>query len=92
MSQGYVFLMHNKFCDVHSRFMLSLTSCRSCMVIDDQFNVLPFSSHSLNVQPLPAKSLVGEMSNVMRKAFFFLHIRKQRWTDHLCSNCNSSST
>ena len=41
------------------RFMLSLTSCRNCMVIDDQFNVLPFSSHSLNIQPVPAKSLVS---------------------------------
>lgn len=46
----------------NERFMLSLTSCRNCMVIDDQFNVLPFSSHSLNVQPLPAKSLEDSIS------------------------------
>ncbi|KAL5006527.1 hypothetical protein ScPMuIL_015333 [Solemya velum] len=41
----------------NERFLLSLTSCKSCMVIDDQFNLLPISSHMANIQPVPAKSL-----------------------------------
>jgi hypothetical protein len=28
------------------------------MVIDDQFNMLPISSHVLNIKPVPAKSIV----------------------------------
>ncbi|KAH3752617.1 RNA cytidine acetyltransferase-like [Dreissena polymorpha] len=40
----------------NERFILSLASCRHCMVIDDQFNLLPFSSHMLHIHPLPAKS------------------------------------
>ena len=40
------------------RFILSLTSCKSCMVIDDQLNILPISSHSLTITALPPKSKV----------------------------------
>jgi len=40
------------------RFMLSLTSCRTCMVIDDQFNILPMSSQVLGIKPIPPKSVV----------------------------------
>lgn len=46
----------------NERFILSLASCKTCMVIDDQFNLLPFSSHALNIQPLPAKSLDAGLS------------------------------
>lgn len=41
----------------NERFLLSLASCKNCMVIDDQFNILPVSSHNLNIQPVPAKSI-----------------------------------
>ena len=41
------------------RFILSLTSCKSCMAIDDQLNILPISSHTLNITALPPKSKVN---------------------------------
>ena len=41
------------------RFILSLTSCKSCMAIDDQLNILPISSHTLNITALPTKSKVN---------------------------------
>lgn len=36
------------------RFLLSLASCRSCLVVDDELNVLPVSSHARALAPLGA--------------------------------------
>uniref|UniRef100_A0AAR2J8Y1 RNA cytidine acetyltransferase n=1 Tax=Pygocentrus nattereri TaxID=42514 RepID=A0AAR2J8Y1_PYGNA len=33
------------------RFILSLSSCKTCVVIDDQLNVLPTSKHIANIKP-----------------------------------------
>lgn len=46
----------------NERFLLSMMSCKNCMVIDDQFNLLPLSSHMINMQPVPAKSLEDAIS------------------------------
>ncbi|PNF34804.1 RNA cytidine acetyltransferase [Cryptotermes secundus] len=35
----------------NERFLLSLASCPRCLVVDDQLNVLPISSHNLKVDP-----------------------------------------
>lgn len=40
----------------NERFILSLTSCKQCLVVDDQLNILPISSSTLNIEPLPPKS------------------------------------
>ncbi|XP_068673287.1 RNA cytidine acetyltransferase-like [Montipora foliosa] len=40
----------------NERFILSLTSCKNCMVIDDQLNILPISSHTLTIAAIPLKS------------------------------------
>ncbi|KAG8438340.1 hypothetical protein GDO86_008865 [Hymenochirus boettgeri] len=40
----------------NERFILSLASCKNCMVIDDQLNILPISSHVANIKPLPPKT------------------------------------
>ncbi|XP_064618603.1 RNA cytidine acetyltransferase-like [Lineus longissimus] len=40
----------------NERFMLSLSSCKMAMVIDDQLNILPLSSHMLSIAPVPPKS------------------------------------
>ncbi|XP_072172418.1 RNA cytidine acetyltransferase-like [Diadema setosum] len=40
----------------NERFLLSLASCGSCMVVDDQLQILPLSSHTLNVEAVPPKS------------------------------------
>lgn len=38
-----------------SRFLLSLSSCKHSLVIDDQLNILPVSSHALNITAIPPK-------------------------------------
>uniref|UniRef100_A0A3P9PQ78 RNA cytidine acetyltransferase n=1 Tax=Poecilia reticulata TaxID=8081 RepID=A0A3P9PQ78_POERE len=38
------------------RFILSLSSCKNCVVIDDQLNILPISSHMANIKPVPPKT------------------------------------
>lgn len=36
----------------NERFLLSLASCKRCLVVDDQLNVLPLSSHNLKIDPV----------------------------------------
>eukprot|EP00850_Spirogloea_muscicola_P005761 SM000026S09010 [mRNA] locus=s26:915149:923348:- [translate_table: standard] len=43
----------------NERFILSLANCRACVVMDDELNILPISSHIRNLQPHP-KSEVEE--------------------------------
>jgi N-acetyltransferase 10 len=38
-------------CRFNERFLLSLASCKRCLVVDDQLSVLPISSHNLHVAP-----------------------------------------
>lgn len=44
---------------IAQRFILSLTSCAKCMVIDDQLNILPISSHTMVITRVPPKPKVG---------------------------------
>lgn len=39
----------NIICRFNERFLLSLTACKHCLVVDDQLSVLPISSHNINV-------------------------------------------
>uniref|UniRef100_A0A3B5MCC9 RNA cytidine acetyltransferase n=1 Tax=Xiphophorus couchianus TaxID=32473 RepID=A0A3B5MCC9_9TELE len=43
----------------NERFILSLSSCKNCVVIDDQLNILPISSHVVNIKPVPPKTQDG---------------------------------
>ena len=36
----------------NERFILSLASCQACLVLDDELNVLPISSHSRSIKPV----------------------------------------
>ncbi|KAM8808037.1 RNA cytidine acetyltransferase [Eudromia elegans] len=40
----------------NERFILSLASCKNCIVIDDQLNILPISTHVANITPIPPRS------------------------------------
>ncbi|CAH1104051.1 unnamed protein product [Psylliodes chrysocephalus] len=42
----------NVVCRFNERFLLSLASCKRCLVVDDQLSVLPISSHNLQVTPV----------------------------------------
>eukprot|EP00005_Dracoamoeba_jomungandri_P005904 CAMPEP_0174262392 /NCGR_PEP_ID=MMETSP0439-20130205/12946_1 /TAXON_ID=0 /ORGANISM="Stereomyxa ramosa, Strain Chinc5" /LENGTH=905 /DNA_ID=CAMNT_0015347091 /DNA_START=512 /DNA_END=3229 /DNA_ORIENTATION=+ len=41
----------------NERFILSLGSCERCLVIDDELNILPLSSHSRSIEALESVSL-----------------------------------
>uniref|UniRef100_A0A673HMB4 RNA cytidine acetyltransferase n=1 Tax=Sinocyclocheilus rhinocerous TaxID=307959 RepID=A0A673HMB4_9TELE len=40
----------------NERFILSLASCKTCVVIDDQLSILPISTHITNIKPVPPKT------------------------------------
>lgn len=42
------------------RFILSLASCKKCLVIDDQLNILPISSHAASIEALPPQTPVSQ--------------------------------
>ncbi|KAK7369418.1 hypothetical protein VNO80_11455 [Phaseolus coccineus] len=48
----------------NERFLLSLASCKACVVMDDELNVLPISSHIRSITPVPAKEDSDELSEV----------------------------
>ncbi|OJJ47862.1 hypothetical protein ASPZODRAFT_115075 [Penicilliopsis zonata CBS 506.65] len=50
----------------NERFILSLGSCDSCLVVDDELNVLPISGGK-NVKPLPPPESTDESKSVTKK-------------------------
>lgn len=54
----------NVTCRFNERFLLSLTSCARCLVIDDQFHVLPISMHNLNIQPTVKITSIDNISKL----------------------------
>jgi N-acetyltransferase 10 len=46
----------------NERLILSLTSCKQCLVVDDQLNILPISSATLEIEPLPPKTIEESQS------------------------------
>lgn len=58
----------------NERFLLSLTSCNHCIVVDDQLNILPMSSATLEIEPLPPKSIEDALSHnevELKKSVFY---------------------
>ncbi|KAH8275946.1 hypothetical protein KR018_001893 [Drosophila ironensis] len=43
-------------CRFNERLILSLADCRRCLVVDDDLNVLPLSSKTINVEPVNVSS------------------------------------
>ncbi|CAJ2676937.1 unnamed protein product [Trifolium pratense] len=48
----------------NERFLLSLASCKACVVMDDELNVLPISSHIRSITPVPVKEDSDGLSEV----------------------------
>lgn len=46
----------------NERFILSLSSCERCIVLDDELNVLPISKHTRKIEPLPPTDSDSELS------------------------------
>lgn len=40
----------------NERFILSLSFCKKCLVVDDRLNILPLSSHAANIKAVAPKS------------------------------------
>lgn len=51
-------------CRFNERFLLSLASCTRCLVVDDQLNVLPLSSHNLTIEPVHKSTIEEEQSGL----------------------------
>ena len=41
----------------NERFLFSLASCKACIVMDDELNILPISSHIKSINPVPVKEV-----------------------------------
>ncbi|XP_057501011.1 RNA cytidine acetyltransferase 1 [Actinidia eriantha] len=39
----------------NERFLLSFASCKACVVMDDELNILPISSHMKSIKPVPVQ-------------------------------------
>ncbi|KAL6993073.1 hypothetical protein U1Q18_011193 [Sarracenia purpurea var. burkii] len=39
----------------NERFLLSLASCKACVIMDDELNILPISSHMKSIKPVSVK-------------------------------------
>ncbi|KAJ0771260.1 putative tRNA(Met) cytidine acetyltransferase [Helianthus annuus] len=50
----------------NERFLLSLASCGSCIVMDDELNILPISSHMKSVTPVPVEEDSEGLSEAQR--------------------------
>eukprot|EP01120_Amphizonella_sp_Union-15-10_P000667 TRINITY_DN10705_c0_g1_i1.p1 TRINITY_DN10705_c0_g1~~TRINITY_DN10705_c0_g1_i1.p1 ORF type:complete len:1026 (+),score=207.41 TRINITY_DN10705_c0_g1_i1:72-3149(+) len=48
------------FSRFNERFLLSLSYCKNCLIVDDELNILPISTFSKNIKPLPAKIMDEE--------------------------------
>lgn len=46
----------------NERFILSLSSCKNCLVIDDSLRILPISSQSSNITAMPPKTKEESMT------------------------------
>lgn len=46
----------------NERFILSLSSCERCIVLDDELNVLPITKHARKIEPLPPSDADSELT------------------------------
>lgn len=50
---------HDAVARFNERFLLSLTGCETCLVVDDQLNVLPISTISREIKPVNNENVEG---------------------------------
>ena len=54
----------------NERFLLSLTVCRSCLMIDDEFNIMKISSHSIDpVGEVPKESQLLDLQQSLSASY-----------------------
>ncbi|XP_021758990.1 RNA cytidine acetyltransferase 1-like [Chenopodium quinoa] len=50
----------------NERFLLSIASCKSCVVMDDELNILPISTHIRSITPVPVREDSDGLSDAER--------------------------
>ncbi|KAG7983022.1 hypothetical protein I3843_04G083000 [Carya illinoinensis] len=50
----------------NERFLLSIASCKACVVMDDELNILPVSSHIKSISPVPVREDFEGLSEAER--------------------------
>ncbi|KAJ0971387.1 hypothetical protein J5N97_019346 [Dioscorea zingiberensis] len=63
----------------NERFLLSIASCKACVVMDDELNILPISSHIRSIQPVTVLEDSEGLSEKERE----LKILKEQFHDDL---------
>ncbi len=71
----------------NERMVLSLASNPSCLLVDDELNILPTSSHVRNIEPLPAD---GEAASDPNGKDTDLKGLSDSLADTLVGSCHSS--
>ncbi|XP_059624435.1 RNA cytidine acetyltransferase 1-like [Cornus florida] len=61
----------------NERFLLSLASCKACVVMDDELNILPISSHMKSITAVPVREDLEGLSEAERD----LKILKEQLND-----------
>ncbi|CAG0888846.1 unnamed protein product, partial [Darwinula stevensoni] len=51
----------------NERFILSLATCKNCIVVDDELNVLPLSSHIVNLESITPKPKEESLTESQRE-------------------------
>jgi hypothetical protein len=49
----------------NERFLLSLASCKACVFMDDEMNILPISSHISSITPVSVKEVLTYRFNII---------------------------
>src|SRR5690606_4069227 len=44
----------------NERFMLSLGTCKTCLVVDDELNILPLSKHARDIVPIDISAVEAD--------------------------------
>lgn len=65
----------------NERFLLSLASCKASVVMDDELNILPISSHIRSIAPVPVREvtfwswslLEGNLNSLIHRCFALMH-------------------
>ncbi|CAF1031679.1 unnamed protein product [Adineta ricciae] len=75
----------------NERFILSLSSCKQCLIVDDQLNILPCSSNaSLMIEPIPAKTEENSLTAEQIELKQLCHsLRETQPIGHLIDCCKT---
>lgn len=54
----------------NERFLLSIASCKACVVMDDELNILPISSHIRSIEPVSTSEVKHKIKDILTVIIF----------------------